>query len=72
MYLECFPNFNAIYKVRAKAPDDTAYKWSCHNGFGKLLCKLCRNLSHPAMGARFPVFLQAGHADSLDGWRCSS
>ena len=35
------------------APSDTTYKrWSCH----KLLCKLCRTLPHPAMGARFTVF----------------
>ena len=27
------------------APDDTAYKlWNCHSGFGKLLCRLYRNL----------------------------
>ena len=38
------------------APNDTAYKqWSCHSGY-KLLCKLCRNLPSPAMGAQFPVF----------------
>ena len=38
------------------APNDTAYKrWSCHSGF-KLLCKLCRTSTPPAMGARFTVF----------------
>ena len=38
------------------APNDTAHKrWSCHIGY-KLLCKLCRNLPPPAMGARFTVF----------------
>ena len=42
------------------APSKKAYKrWSGH----KLLCKLCRT---------FPFFGQAGHADSLDRWRCSS
>ena len=43
---------------------DTAYKrWSCHSRY-KLLCKLCRTHPPPAMGT--------GHADPLDGWRCSS
>ena len=38
------------------APNDTAYKrWSCHSGY-KMLCKLCRNLPPPTMGARFTVF----------------
>ena len=47
-----------------EALDDTSYKqWSCH----KLLCKLCRNLQPPAMGARFTIFGQAGHAEQLDG-----
>ena len=26
----------------------------------------------PAMGARFTFLEQAGHADPLDGWHCSS
>ena len=52
-----------------KAPNDTVSKrWSCHSGL-KLLCKLCRTSSPPAMGARFTVF---GHADALDGWCCCS
>ena len=39
------------------APNDTAYKrWSCQSGY-KQLCKLCRNLPFPALGARFTVFL---------------
>ena len=39
-----------------KAPNDTAYKrWNCHSGL-KLLCKLCRTSSPPALGARFTVF----------------
>ena len=55
-----------------KAPNDTAYKWwSCHSGL-KLLCKLCRTFPPPAMGTRFTVFGNAGHADPLDGWRCCS
>ena len=61
------------YRVegRRPAPNDTACKrWSCHIGY-KLLCKLCRNLPPTAMGG-FTVFGQAGHADPLDGWRCSS
>ena len=54
------------------APNDTAYKWwSCHSR-QELLCKLCRTLPPPAMGARFTVFGHAGHADPLDGWRCCS
>ena len=58
--------------VIKQAPNDTAYKrWSCHSGF-KLLCKLCRTSTTPAMGARFTVFGHAGHADPLDGWRCCS
>ena len=52
-----------------QAPNDTAYKrWSCHSGH-KLLCKLCRTLPPPAMGARYTVFWQTDHADV---WRCSS
>ena len=40
-----------------EAPNDTAYKrWSCHSGH-KQLCKLCRALPPPAIGARFTVFL---------------
>ena len=36
------------------APDDTTYKWwSCYSGFVKLLCKLCRTPSPPALGSRF-------------------
>ena len=35
------------------ATNDTAYKrWSCHSG-PKLLCKLCRTLPPPAIGARY-------------------
>ena len=46
-----------------KAPNDTVYKrCCCHSGY-KLLCKLCRNLPPPAMGARFTVFRQSDHAD---------
>ena len=49
--------------------NDTIYKrWSCHSGY-KLLCKLCRTQK---WGPDLPFFGQAGHADSLDGWRCSS
>ena len=33
---------------------------------------MCRTFPPPAMGVRFTVFGQAGHADPLDGWRCSS
>ena len=40
--------------LETRIPDDTAYKWwSCHSSFGKLLCKLCRNLPALAMEARF-------------------
>ena len=35
------------------------------------LCKLCRPLPPPAMGARLPFWGQAGHADPMDGWQCS-
>ena len=42
--------------VTKLAPNDTAYKWwSCHSR-QELLCKLCRTLPPPAMGARFTVF----------------
>ena len=59
-------------KSKVIAPNDTAYKWwSCHSR-QELLCKLCRTLPPPAMGARFTVFGHAGHADPLDGWRCCS
>ena len=55
-------------EVPLKAPNDTAYKrWCCHT----LLCKLCRNLPPPAMGVRFTFLGKVGHADPLDGWRCS-
>ena len=38
------------------APDDTAYKrWNCHSGFGKMMCKLCRNLPHPASRSCGPI-----------------
>ena len=62
-----------MYDCGLLAPNDTAYKrWSCHKGH-KLLCKLCQSFPPPTMGARFTVFLgQAGHADPLDCWRCSS
>ena len=50
---------------------NTYKRWGSHSGH-KLLCKLCRTFPPPAMGARFTVFGQAGHADPLDGWRCSS
>ena len=41
--------------------NDTSYKWwSCHSGIERL-CKLCRNLPHPAMVARFTVLGQTGH-----------
>ena len=44
-------------EVVEEAPNDTAYKWwSCHSR-QELLCKLCRTLPPPAMGARFTVFL---------------
>ena len=49
----------------------TYKRCSCHSGH-KFLCKLCRTFPPPAMGVRFTVFGQAGHADPLDGWRCSS
>ena len=43
-----------LYKMAP--PNDTAYmRRSCHAGY-KLVCKLCRNLLPPAMGARFTVF----------------
>ena len=48
-------SYRAIKLV--EAPNDTAYKWwSCHSR-QELLCKLCRTLPPPAMGARFTVFL---------------
>ena len=45
--------------------------YSCHDSY-KQSCKLCQNHLPLAMGARFTVFGQAGHADPLDGWCCSS
>ena len=56
-----------------QAPNDTSYKrWSCHSGH-KLLCKFCRTFLPTALGvARFTVFGQSGHANPLDGCRCSS
>ena len=33
---------------------------------------VCRNLPPPEMGTRVTVFGQAGHADPLHGWLCSS
>ena len=36
------------------------------------LCKLCLPLPPPVMVDRLPFFGQAGHADPLDGWQCSS
>ena len=38
----------------------------------KTLCKLYRPLPPPEMGVRLLFFGQAGHADPLDGWQCSS
>ena len=36
-----------------RAPDVTANKWcSCHSGFGKLLCKMSRNLTTPEIYER--------------------
>ena len=56
-------------EINTVAPNDIANKrWSSHSGY-RLLCKLCRTLPPPAMGARLPFFWQAGH---VDGWRCSS
>ena len=63
---------NKTIPIQCVAPNDTAYKWwSCHIGH-KQLCKLCRTFPPPSMGVRFTVFGQAGHADPLDGWHCSS
>ena len=45
-----------VTKVAKKGGGTTYKRWSCHSG-DKLLCKLCRNLLPPAMGARFTVFL---------------
>ena len=53
---------NVEVEQRRRDPNDTTYKrWSCHSGY-KLLCN----------GARFTVFWQVGHVDTLDGWHCSS
>ena len=50
-----------------QAPNDTVYKrWSSHSGH-KLLCKLCRTLPSPAMGARYTVFL-ASRTCGIAGW----
>ena len=65
----CLPALtNTLFKKEAMtvqmAPNDTAYKWwSCHSR-QELLCKLCRTLPRPAMGARFTVFWACGPA----GW----
>ena len=41
--------------------------WSCHSDH-KLLCKLCRTLPPPAMGARFTVFWGASRPCGPVGW----
>ena len=52
---QCQQCINGPGEEAVMAPNDTAYKrWSCHSGL-KLLCKLCRTSSPPAMGARFTV-----------------
>ena len=62
-------DYDVLDKDKLWSPNDTAYKrWSCHSGC-KLLCKLCRNLPPPEMGARFTGFGQSG---PMDDWRCSS
>ena len=49
-----------------------AYKrWICHSGH-KLLYNLCRTLRPSNAGQIYRFFWQAGHVDTLDGWRCSS
>ena len=50
-------DYGGVHGGMGLSPDNTAYKWwSCHSGFGKLLCKLSRNLLPPAMGTLFIVF----------------
>ena len=60
---------DGVDHISSEAPNDPAYKrWSCHSSY-KLLCKLCRNLLSPAMGARYTI---CWTSRPLDGWRCSS
>ena len=52
-----------------EVPNDTVYKrWSCHSEH-KLLCKLCRIISPPAMVAPFTVLLltKAGEVEINPG-----
>ena len=74
MYAKISNNINKLDNMEGQfdeAPNDTSYtRWSCHSSH-KLLCKLCRTLPLPAI--LFLIFFrQVGHADLLDGWRCSS
>ena len=72
LFVRSLKDTDAPADIHLGAPNDTAYKWwSCHSR-QELLCKLCRTIPPPAMGARFTVFGHAGHADPLDGWRCCS
>ena len=55
-----------------EATNDPAFtRWSCHSGLAHPVQSVS-TLPPATMGARLPCFGQAGHADPLDGWQCSS
>ena len=56
---------NATYNKVGLAPYATSCK-SCHSGFSKLLCKLCRNLPPPALGPLITFI--AGLSCGPAGW----
>ena len=52
--------------------NDTAYtRWSCHSGLANPV-QIVSTPHAPSNGGQITVFRQASHADSLDGWYCSS
>ena len=54
------------------APTNTAYtQWSCYSGLANPV-QIVSTPPAPSNGSPITVFRQAGHADQLDGWQCSS
>ena len=61
------------YDNNDRALNDTAYtRWSCHSGLANPV-QIVPAPPVPSNGGPITVFFgQAGHADPLDGWQCSS
>ena len=51
---------------------DTAYRrWNCHSGMANPV-QIVSTHPAPSNGVPITILWQAGHADPLDGWKCSS